>query len=403
MRLRDRGAAQTSASADAGAAFARGKAIVCTRQDEEVPAPDAAGTGTSEPMSITDQWSGSSFSACRFAVNGSFRTCSGQGCCRVAAADGTIRYFRYSDGAFQPREAKSFTGSFEFSGAAVPVKFNYWTEDGALVIDNLDGEGAEHLAYAENYGGETDRVLIRNGTGTDNVLLAALDLKTGRISAVDTGDKPCSDIIPDGSCERFLLGYPGGEWGLMINSKVQDLRALAGIEGSFDARWAPELGDDAVMVTEKLNDNSSFSLYVVDCVTGAKKTLLRDADRYTGAAAAKPAYSVMGAAQCLCCYPDKSASILDFADMTERKLENFSTDKYPGGFSGGFYYSFGADFAGQIGFLNAEKDSLTVLQRHSSSDNAEVSGFIKLGDGAFALEEGGQPSPRYLVVYEFND
>lgn len=106
--------AQTSASADAGAAFARGKAIVCTRQDEEVPAPDAAGTGTSEPMSITDQWSGSSFSACRFAVNGSFRTCSGQGCCRVAAADGTIRYFRYSDGAFQPREASPSPAALNF-------------------------------------------------------------------------------------------------------------------------------------------------------------------------------------------------------------------------------------------------------------------------------------------------
>lgn len=366
------------------------------------PAPNMTGGQTAEPLARIGKWDGNGFKAYRFAINGSFRNCSGQGSCRVVAADGTIRYYHYSDGVFQPREAKSFAGSFEFSGVAVPIKFNYWTEDGELVIDNLDGEGAEHLAYAENYGEETDRVLIRNGGGTDNVLLADLDLKTGKISAVDTGGRPCSDIIPDGSCERFLLGYPDGEWGLMTNSKVQNLRELAGAEGSFDVCWAPELGDNAVEVTEKNNDNSSFSLYVLDCATGEKKTLLKNAERYTGAASGKPAYSTMDAAQFLCLYPDKTVSLLNFADMTERKLSNFSTDKYPGGFSGDFYYSRAAGCAYQIGFLNPEKDSLTILQRDRGAEAAEICDFLRLGGRVFALAEGRQLNPRYLTMCEFD-
>ena len=389
-------------------AFTQSKSIACVRVPEREILPDYKSFHSAEPLSPIGEWSGGDLvDGYYFAVNGEFRICDGKNACRVKTNTGEILYYHYEDGAFTPRKALSCRGKAEFSSGAMPVKFNYWLEDGALVIDNLDGEGGEAIAYAKRFGSETDRVLLASGMGTNNLELATIDLDTGKSEPVDTGSEPCSDVYFDSGNTRMLLHYASGEWGLMQDGEAHDLRALTGIQGRFFACWEPDLGTDGLLITVQDSKDGTLPVYAYDCRTGVTRELLPDAKSYDGTASTAPYYQPLSRAKYLCCYPDKTVSVIDLAAKTERKIDgcewHTDTDGVYGALGGGFYFSRNGGSLARMGFLDCGSGKLTIADRTPDTNGAmqEWNSPECFDTGVFVLGVGDMLKPQYILVYDF--
>jgi len=383
--------------------------ISCVHVPEREILPDYKSAHASEPLAPIGKWSGGGLvNGYYFAVNGEFRICNGKNACRVKTDTGDILYYHYEDGAFTPRKALSYRGNVEFPSGAMPVKFNYWLEDGALVIDNLDGEDEERIAYAEPYCGATDRVLLSSGSGTNHLELAILDLKTGKAEPVDTGAEPCTDVYFDSTNTRMLLQYTSGEYGLMQNGEVQNLRTLTGIQGRFFAYWEPDLGRDGILITVQDNENGTLPVYAYNCKSGTTRELLSDAKRYNGTDSDVPIYEKLSHAKYLCCYPDKTASVIDLADGTERKIDGYEWQSGTGGIysclGGGFCFSWDGAALVRMGFYDSSSQKFTIFDRTpvAAAELQEWHSPVCFDTGIFAFGVGDMIKPQYLLVYDFN-
>lgn len=386
----------------------QGDSIACVHVPEREILPDYKSTHSSDPLTPIGKWSGGGLvNGYYFAVNSEFRICDGKNC-RVKTDTGDILYYHYEDGAFTPRKALAYRGNVEFPNGAMPVKFNYWLENGTLVIDDLDGEGEEPIAYAQRLGSETDRVLLICGGGTNHLELAILDIKTGKAEPVDTGAEPCTDAYFDSSYTRLLLRYTSGEWWLMQNGEVQNLRTLTGIQGHFFPYWESDLGPDGILITVQDNENGTLPVYAYDCKSGKTRELLSDAKRYDGTDSNVPVYEKLSHAKYLCCYPDKTVSVIDLAAGTERKIDGYEwqpdTECMYGSLGGEFYFSRDVASLVRMGFLDSSSEKLTIFDRTpaATADLQEWYSPECFDTGIFAFGVGDTFNPQYLLVYDFN-
>lgn len=390
----------------------QGESIACVHVSEQEILPDYKSTHSSEPLTPIGNWSGGGLvNGYYFAVNGEFRICNGKNACRVKTDTGDILYYHYEDGVFTPRKALAYRGNVEFPSGAMAVEFNYWLEDGALVIDDLGGGGEEPTASADRLGSETDLVLLRCGWGTNHLELAILNLETGKAEPIDTGTEPCTDAYFDSTNTRMLLQYTSGEYGLMQSGEVQNLRTLTGIQGRFFAYWesdlGPNLGPDGILITVQDNENGTLPVYAYDCKSGTTRELLSDAKGYDGTDSNVPVYETLSHAKYLCYSPDKTASVIDLAAGTERKIDGHEWQSGTGGIysclGGGFYFLRDGASLIQMGFLDCNSGKFTIFDRTpAAADLQEWFSPVCFDTGTFVFGVGDTFKPQYLLVYDFN-
>lgn len=149
-------------------------------------------------------------------------------------------------------------------------------------------------------------------------------------------------------------------------------------------------------------------MYAYNCKSGTTRELLSDAKRYNGTVSDVPVYEKLSHAKYLCCYPDKTVSVIDLAAGTERKIDGYEWQSGTGDIysclGGGFYFSRDGALLLQMGFLDCSSEKLTIFDRTpaAAADLQEWYSPECFDTGTFVFGVGDMIKPQYLLVYDFN-
>ena len=178
----------------------------------------------------------------------------------------------------------------EETTAAGQVRFRWWMTADGLGIHNISDQQLRNdytldtsLAYASAIAGDTERVLLEQGGGTEHQAFYLLDLHTKAVEPLPTGtDAPLRDAIWNGTATRVLLRLRDGGFYLGDGSTAASLQEMMQLDAPLvRAQWlGADQPDRLLCITQA--DPARCSAWVYDCAAETTTLLLEDYAEYMG-------------------------------------------------------------------------------------------------------------------------
>ena len=176
-------------------------------------------------------------------------------CYPDAAHYGDGVYYQYDWTADQITEFEVET--VEETTAAGQVRFRWWRTADGLGIHNISDQQLRNdytldtsLAYASAIAGDTARVLLEQGGGTEHQTFYLLDLHTKAVEPLPTGtDAPLRDAVWNGTATRVLLRLRDGGFYLGDGSTAASLQEMMQLDAP--SHWARTMGASSCIISCK--------------------------------------------------------------------------------------------------------------------------------------------------------
>lgn len=335
-------------------------------------------------------------------------------CYPDAAHYGDGVYYQYDWTADQITEFEVET--VEETTAAGQVRFRWWRTAGGLGIHNISDQQLRNdytldtsLAYASAIAGDTARVLLEQGGGTEHQAFYLLDLHTKAVEPLPTGtDAPLRKAVWNGTATRVLLRLRDGGFYLGDGSDAASLQERMQLDAPIvRAQWlGADQPDRLLCITQA--DSARCSAWVYDCAAETTTLLLEDYAEYMGNNDETTQYELLSDAYALRRDPDGSAWLVDLAQKTERRLSDFSWDA--GVFSGmtrdtARYVARGASDMTALGCLDCKGGVFQWFRRSPNPAQTEEFDLLFLHDRVFGIAarpDGLEGPPCFLYVYRFS-
>lgn len=301
--------------------------------------------------------------------------------------------------------------------SAGQVRFRWWIQDNALRLHNISDQQLKNdytldapLAYAAAIQGDTTRVLLKRGGGTEQVSFYLMNLDTKAVEPLSTGmEGALLDAVWNSTATRVLLRADDRTFYLGDGSQSISLQELTKIEPPIvEAYWQGADNPEQLICISQENDGK-LSAWRYDCSAQTAALLLEDYEEYQGSSHETTQYLLLSEAYALRCDPDGTTYLLDLSQKSERVFSDFF-------WKTGVFSECSRDTASYIareeqgitslGYLNCSTGTFRWFHRVPHPDQAELFDPLRLDDhvlGIAAQLPDMPDAPRLLYVYHFSE
>ena len=384
-------------------------------QEEAVPKLTPA-SGQKEPQ-IAGRWSAGGLNVTYLSFPGIYHSL-GNGvfyCYPDENHYGNGTYYAYN--CISDRITQMEVQMIEEMTSAGQVRFRWWLQDDTLRLHNISDQQLKNdytldapLAYATAIQGDTTRVLLKRGGGTEQVSFYLMNLATKAVEPLPTGmEGALLDAVWNSTATRVLLRADDRTFYLGDGDQSISLQELTKIEPPIVKAYWQGADNPEKLICISQENNGKLSAWRYDCGAQTAALLLENYEEYQGSSHKTTQYLLLSEAYALRCDPDGTTYLLDLSQKSERVFSDFSWKT--GVFSGysrdtANYIAWEEQGITSFGYLNCSTGTFRWFHRVPHSDQVEMFDPLRLSDHVFgiAAQSLDMPDePRFLYIYHFSE